>query len=233
MEEVCTFFIFEPFIYRRYLLQCTFIAPIGLGLRLALISCVHDESSIKIKKRGYQSAIAPIYIESKCEGLYRFIVFLQISLCFFICQELCWMRGLCISFTSSCFMFFVSSQRGGRSKKFQNQEGHRFRGILLLGGRGVSTPLHAMDSNSLEDFHTSKKSSPNLGGTSLPGKQEPKQRLAIKVTLNPLNELFNGLVPERQTFSCINFKTILLLYRGFDNSWDQFSSYIPLQLNIF
>ena len=35
----------------------------------------------------------------------RFIAFLQISHCFFICQALCRMRGLCISFTSSCFSF--------------------------------------------------------------------------------------------------------------------------------
>ena len=36
-----------------------------------------------------------------------FIVFFQISLSFFICQELCWMRGLCISFTSLCFLLTV------------------------------------------------------------------------------------------------------------------------------
>ena len=46
----------------------------------------------------------------------RFIVFLQISVCFFICQELCWVRGLCISVTSSCFLFPV---RGG-NKKFED-----------------------------------------------------------------------------------------------------------------
>ena len=34
--------------------------------------------------------------------------------CFFICQELYWMRHLCISFTSSCF---CSSRRG--SKQFE------------------------------------------------------------------------------------------------------------------
>ena len=50
----------------------------------------------------------------------RFIVFLQISLCFFICQELCCMRSLCISFTSSCFLFPVG--RGG-SKKFEDWGG--------------------------------------------------------------------------------------------------------------
>ena len=43
----------------------------------------------------------------------RFTVFLQISLCFFICQELCCMKDLCISFTSSCFLFPV---RGGNNK---------------------------------------------------------------------------------------------------------------------
>ena len=46
----------------------------------------------------------------------RFIVFLQISLFFFICQELCSMKGLCISFTSSCFLLSV----GGGSKKFED-----------------------------------------------------------------------------------------------------------------
>ena len=40
----------------------------------------------------------------------RFIVFLQISLCIFIGQELCWMRGLGISFTSSCFLFQVREE---------------------------------------------------------------------------------------------------------------------------
>ena len=46
----------------------------------------------------------------------RFITFLQISLCFFICQELSWMRGLCISLTYSCFLFPV----GGECKKFED-----------------------------------------------------------------------------------------------------------------
>ena len=56
----------------------------------------------------------------------RFIVFLQISLCFFICQELCWMRGLCISFTSLCFLLTVGGglkclRTGGEPvKKFQD-----------------------------------------------------------------------------------------------------------------
>ena len=44
----------------------------------------------------------------------RFIVFLQISLCFLICQELCWIRGLCIYFISSCFLFPV----GGRELRW-------------------------------------------------------------------------------------------------------------------
>ena len=49
-----------------------------------------------------------------------FIVLLQISLCFFLCQESYWMRGVCI-------------RLGG--------------GVSDLGGTfagGVSTPLHAM-----------------------------------------------------------------------------------------
>ena len=48
-----------------------------------------------------------------------FIVLLQISLCFFLCQEPYWMRGVCI----------------------------RLGGVSDLGGTfagGVSTPLHAM-----------------------------------------------------------------------------------------
>ena len=67
----------------------------------------------------------------------RFIVFLQISLCFFICQELCWMRGLCISFTSSCFLFPVGGERkmfedwGGGLKNFRNDG----EGVLLLGSQ--------------------------------------------------------------------------------------------------
>ena len=72
----------------------------------------------------------------------KFIVFLQISLCFFICQELCWMRGLCISFTSSCFLFPV----GGGSIKLEDWGGWRL-GLPIWGGYfcwGISTPLHAM-----------------------------------------------------------------------------------------
>ena len=40
----------------------------------------------------------------------RCIVFLQIS--FFVCWQLCWIRGFCISFTSSFFLFPV----GGRGE---------------------------------------------------------------------------------------------------------------------
>ena len=60
----------------------------------------------------------------------RFTVFLQISLSFFICQELCWMRDLCISFTSSYFLFPVEEG----SKNFED-----------WGEEGVSIPLHAME----------------------------------------------------------------------------------------
>ena len=76
----------------------------------------------------------------------RFIVFLQISLCFFICQELCWMRGLCISFTFTCFCFQSEEGGGGGrvkslrtggggqgGKKIQDLEGYRFEGVFLLG----------------------------------------------------------------------------------------------------
>ena len=54
----------------------------------------------------------------------RFTVFVQISLFFFICQELCWMRDLCISFKSSSFLFPVVKG----IKKFKNLE---------VGGGGV------------------------------------------------------------------------------------------------
>ena len=43
----------------------------------------------------------------------RFIVFLQISLCFFICRQVCWIRGLCISFLSACFSFAVGGEFEG------------------------------------------------------------------------------------------------------------------------
>ena len=45
----------------------------------------------------------------------RLIVFPQISGCFFICQELCWTKDLCISFTSS---FFCFQSEGGGVKSF-------------------------------------------------------------------------------------------------------------------
>ena len=59
----------------------------------------------------------------------RFIVFLQISLCYFIGQELCWMRGLGISFTSSCLLFQVreegvKSLRTGVLKKIRTGGGY-------------------------------------------------------------------------------------------------------------
>ena len=60
------------------------------------------------------------------------------------------MRGLCISFISSCFLFPV--EEGSKKledwvgvKNFRTEEGYQFgvgQGLLLLGG--VSTPLHAM-----------------------------------------------------------------------------------------
>ena len=42
----------------------------------------------------------------------RFTVFLQISLCFFICQELCWSYDESYVAFTHIFMFFVSSWRG-------------------------------------------------------------------------------------------------------------------------
>ena len=64
----------------------------------------------------------------------RFTVFFLHSFCFFIFQELCWMRGLCISLTSSCFLFPVGGERkkfedwGGGLKNFRNARGE----VLLL-----------------------------------------------------------------------------------------------------
>ena len=69
----------------------------------------------------------------------RFTVFLQISHCFFTCQELRFMRDLCISFTSSCFLFPVG--RGskafedyGRLKNFRMGRVTNLGGLYLLGG---------------------------------------------------------------------------------------------------
>ena len=61
----------------------------------------------------------------------RFFVFLQISLYFFICQELCWMRDLWISFTSSCVLFPVGGGvkkrlRTGGLKKFRSGGGEEW-----------------------------------------------------------------------------------------------------------
>ena len=60
-----------------------------------------------------------------------FIVLLQISLCFFLCQESYWMRGVCISLTSSCFFFLV----GGGTKKFEDL-GRGGGGLKILGQGG-------------------------------------------------------------------------------------------------
>ena len=53
-----------------------------------------------------------IYIEPKC--LYHvYCISSDFTLFFFICQGLCWMRCLCISFTCSCFLFPVGGGGGG------------------------------------------------------------------------------------------------------------------------
>ena len=53
------------------------------------------------------------------------------------------MIGLCISFTSSCFLFPV----GGGSIKLEDWGaggwGYQF-GVVIFAGGGVSNPLHAM-----------------------------------------------------------------------------------------
>ena len=58
------------------------------------------------------------------EGLIRFNLFLQISFFLFV-DSLCWVRGLCISFTSSCFLFPVG--RGGGCGKFETRGLDNFR----------------------------------------------------------------------------------------------------------
>ena len=65
----------------------------------------------------------------------RFIVFVQTSFCFFICWQLCWIRGLRTGVTSSCFLFPVG---GGRVKRLTTGGLKKFRTgglpFLLLGG---------------------------------------------------------------------------------------------------
>ena len=58
---------------------------------------------------------------------------------FFICQELYWMRVLCISFTSSCFLFPVGGGSKnfddwgeGELKKFRTGGGYQFGGVFLV-----------------------------------------------------------------------------------------------------
>ena len=78
----------------------------------------------------------------------RFTIFLQISLCFFLCQELCWMRDLCISFTSSCFLFPVGGgskmfEGWGGLKSFKTERGYKFGGgFFLLGGGQYPITCH-------------------------------------------------------------------------------------------
>ena len=71
--------------------------------RFAPFSYLNHSVMVKVKVNNVKACI-------------RFPVFLVISLCFSICQELCWMRYLCISFTSSCLLFPV----GRGSKKFED-----------------------------------------------------------------------------------------------------------------
>ena len=79
------------------------------------------------------------------------LYFFRFHFVFFIFRELCWMRGLCISFTSSCFLFPVeggvkslrNGVEGGMLKNLGLWRGYRFGEIIFAGG-GVITPLHAM-----------------------------------------------------------------------------------------
>ena len=55
------------------------------------------------------------------------LYFFRFQFVFFICQELSWIIGLCINFTSPCFLFPV----GGGGKKFGD-----WRGVKSLGTGG-------------------------------------------------------------------------------------------------
>ena len=109
----------------------------------------------------------------------RFIVFLQVSFCYFICKEFCWMRSLCISFKSLCFLFPVgggSKQPRPRvlgSKRFEDSgeelKSFRIKGVgeggsdFFWGGvtfAGGSRP-HYMASSLCQITRLEKKQKPN------------------------------------------------------------------------
>ena len=99
-----------------------------------MISVYRTDQSKRFAPLSYLNYSYILSLNVKFCSRFRFIVFLQISLYFFICQVLCWMRGLCISFTSPCFLFPV----GGGVKGLRTGE------IKKLLGEAVSTPLYAM-----------------------------------------------------------------------------------------
>ena len=98
-----------------------------------MISVYRTDQSRRFAPLSYLNYSYILSLNVKFCSRFRFIVFLQISLYFFICQELFWMRGLCISFTSPFFLFPV----GGGVK------GLRTGKIKILQGEGFSTPLYA------------------------------------------------------------------------------------------
>ena len=65
--------------------------------------------------------------------------------CHFICWQLCWIRGLLISFTSSCFLFPVGGASNEKLKNLQDWGDYRCVCVFFGGGIfvwGISTPLH-------------------------------------------------------------------------------------------
>ena len=73
----------------------------------------------------------------------RFTVFLQISLCFFICQELCWIRDFLHWFCALdlCIVFCFQLEGGAKSLRIGRGGGglknSRTGGCYQFGGRGA------------------------------------------------------------------------------------------------
>ena len=106
-----------------------------------MISVYRADQSKRFAPLSYLNYSYILSLNVKFCSRFRFIVFLQISLYFFICQALCWMRGLCISFTSPCFLFPVGGGvKGLRTGEIKNYWGRRSVPHYMP---WVSTPLYA------------------------------------------------------------------------------------------